>query len=155
MASALRAAAVPIVVLSNSLFAAGVKLPGISALRGVQDGGAIDPSPFLLVPAGVLEMLFGPSPSNPAFVRRLFDALFDNLCEIISRDDGAGMWKGVLEGGSSDCERTRGVALSVPQVMSCLTAFGPSSEGVGEGRLGTSEKLCIVGDLGRSARDIS
>jgi hypothetical protein len=46
----------------------------------------------------------------------------------------------------------RGVALSVPHVMSCLTAVGPNSEGVGEGKFGTKEKLFIVGDLGRSGR---
>lgn len=57
--------------------------------------------------------------------------------------------------GSSDCERIRGVALSVPHVISCLTASGPSSEGVGEGIVGTSEKLLIVGDFGRSVEEIS
>lgn len=62
------------------------------------------------------------------------------------------MWKGVLGGGrSSDWEMIRGVAFRVPQVISCLTAAGPSSEGVGEGTAGTREKLFIVGDLGRSA----
>lgn len=62
------------------------------------------------------------------------------------------MWKGVVGGGrgASDCERMRGVALSVPHVISCLTAAGPSSDGVGEGMLGMKEKLFIVGDLGRS-----
>src|SRR5882672_4991278 len=44
----------------------------------------------------------------------------------------------------------RGVAFRVPQVMSCFTAAGPSSEGVGDGIVGTREKLFIVGDLGRS-----
>lgn len=50
--------------------------------------------------------------------------------------------------GSSDCDMIRGVALSVPHVISCLTAAGPSSAAVGEGRSGTREKP--VGDLGRS-----
>lgn len=157
MASALLAAAVPMVVLSNNLFAAGVKLPGTSALREVHEGGGIGPPPILPVPTCVLETpgVFGPSPSNPAFPRRLFDALLDSLFEMTSRDDGAGRWKGVLgvRIGSPDCDRMRGVALSVPQVMSCLIAVGPSSEGVGEGRSGTNEKLLIVGDLGRSIRD--
>lgn len=40
------------------------------------------------------------------------------------------------------------MALSVPQVISCFTAAGPSSAAVGDGRLGTSGKL--VGELGRS-----
>jgi hypothetical protein len=44
----------------------------------------------------------------------------------------------------------RGVALSVPQVISSLTPAGPSSEGVGEGRSAMREKLFIVGDLERS-----
>lgn len=49
--------------------------------------------------------------------------------------------------GSSDVEIMRGVALRVPQVISCLTAAGPSSEGVGDGIVGTRENEC-VGDLG-------
>lgn len=56
----------------------------------------------------------------------------------------------VVSAGSSDCDNMRGVAFSVPQVISCLTAAGPSSEGVGEGIDGTREKLSVVGDLGRS-----
>jgi len=43
----------------------------------------------------------------------------------------------------------RGVAFRVPHVMSCFTAAGPNSEGVGEGIVGTKENLLIVGDLGR------
>ena len=81
----------------------------------------------------------------------------DNLWEIISREECAGRWNGVLGGGrddssagSSDWEIIRGVAFSVPHVISCFTADGPSSDGVGEGRLGTREKLFIVGDFGRS-----
>jgi hypothetical protein len=69
-----------------------------------------------------------------------------------SREETAGMWNGVLgvanSTGSSDCDIMRGVAFSVPQVISCFTAAGPSSAAVGEGRSGTSVKL--VGDLGRS-----
>ena len=34
----------------------------------------------------------------------------------------------------------RGVAFSVPQVMSCFIAADPNSAGVGDGSLGTSEK---------------
>ena len=69
------------------------------------------------------------------------------------------MWNGVLGGGmseeedpgrSSEDERIRGVAVSVPHVMSCFIAIGPNSDGVGEGTAGTSEKLSPVGDLGRS-----
>lgn len=50
---------------------------------------------------------------------------------------------------SSPDEMTRGVPVRVPQVISCLIAFGPSSEGVGEGRSGTSEKV-PGGERGRS-----
>ena len=75
-----------------------------------------------------------------------------------SRVDGAAIWKGVLGGGmlgegsagSSDSDSIRGVAFSVPHVMSCFIAVGPSSDGVGEGTEGTSEKLSPVGDFGRS-----
>jgi hypothetical protein len=45
IASALLDAAVPIVVRSSSLLAAGVSEPGASARRGVHDGGGM--SPFL------------------------------------------------------------------------------------------------------------
>lgn len=51
--------------------------------------------------------------------------------------------------GSSE-DMIRGVAFSVPHVMSCCTAEGPSSDGVGEGTLGTKEKLLFVGERGRS-----
>lgn len=74
---------------------------------------------------------------------------------MTSREDSAGRWNGVLGGGreeapsgSSDWEMMRGVPLRVPQVMSCLTAAGPSSDGVGDGRVGTREKLFIVGERG-------
>ena len=132
IASALLDAAVPIVVRSSSLFAAGVNDPDASARRGVQEGGAM--SPFLRVL---------PVPSMLAFARKLFEAEDESLCESISRLVGADMWKGVLgtgtdsSAGSSGCDRTRGVPASVPQVISCLTAAGPSSEGVGDGREGT------------------
>ena len=43
MDSARLAAAVPMVLRSKSRRAAGVKLPGASDRRGVQDGGAIPP----------------------------------------------------------------------------------------------------------------
>lgn len=55
---------------------------------------------------------------------------------------------------SSPDEMTRGVPISVPQVISCLTAFGPSSEGVGEGRSGTNEKV-PGGERGRSIYNIN
>ena len=45
IASALLEAAVPMVVRSSSLLAAGVSAPDASARRGVHDGGGI--SPFL------------------------------------------------------------------------------------------------------------
>lgn len=76
IASARRAAAVPNVVLSNSRFAAGVRLPGASALRGVQLGGAIEPL------AGVRDGVrpsSGVGPMRPAFARRLFAALAESL----------------------------------------------------------------------------
>ena len=65
------------------------------------------------------------------------------MCESTSRLVGADIWKGVVgtgsspSAGSSDCDRIRGVPARVPQVISCLTAAGPSSEGVGDGREGT------------------
>ncbi len=65
------------VVRSNSRFAAGVRLPAASDLRGVHDGGSI--VPFLLT--GVRE---GPPgvrlrPSSPALARRLLEASFDSF----------------------------------------------------------------------------
>lgn len=151
MASALRAAAVPMVDLSRSRFAAGVSPP--SALLGVHEGGAIDPF-VALPPTGVRDM--PDIPSRPAFARRLFDAFVESLCDSRSRGDGSAMRNGVFgvamedSIGSSDWDKTRGVPVSVPQVTSCLTACGPSSEGVGDGIEGTSEKLPVVGDFGRS-----
>jgi hypothetical protein len=93
-------------------------------------------------------------PNISAFARKLFTALFESRSESCSRAVGAAIWN-VLGGstssaGSSDSESIRGVAFSVPHVISCLTATGPSSEGVGEGIDGTREKSESVGDLGRS-----
>jgi hypothetical protein len=71
--------------------------------------------------------------------------------ESASLDDGARTWNGAtavprtpaaeaVEGSmSSAAWRMRGVLLRVPQVMSCLTAAGPSSDGVGEGMTATRE----------------
>lgn len=164
MTSARLVAAVPIVDLSSNRLAAGVSAPGASALLGVHEGGGIDPflSEFEPIPTvvGVRPPRLG-IPNRPAFARKLFAAFVESLCEMRSRDEGGAMWKGVLgveissvaaavAGSSSDCDRIRGVALSVPHVISCFTAAGPSSDGVGEGIAGTNEKLLIVGDLGRS-----
>lgn len=159
IASARREAAVPIVERSSSLLAAGVSAP--SALRGVHDGGGMEP--FLADPATILLRTLdgvrrpGIPPRSSAFARRLFDAVFESLCESCSRAEGGLIWN-VFDGGtstasagSSDCERTRGVALSVPQVISCLTAAGPNCDGVGVGIEGTREFTFPVGDLGRSA----
>jgi hypothetical protein len=132
IASALLDAAVPMAVLSSSLLPAGVNEPDASARRGVHDGGGM--SPFLRAWAG---------PSKLAFARRLFEAEDESLCDSNSRLVGAEIRKGVsgvgadASAGSSDCERMRGVPARVPQVMSCLTAAGPSSDGVGDGRAGT------------------
>jgi hypothetical protein len=159
IASALFIAAVPSVLRSSNRRAAGVRLPAASERRGVHEGGGILPFPLvpLIPPPGVLAMIPGvrpscPSPSSPALARKLFEALWESLWEMDSREETAGMWNGVLGVAnstvSSDLDMMRGVALSVPQVISCFTAAGPSSAAVGEGRSGTSEKL--VGDLGRS-----
>lgn len=90
IASALRAAAVPSVDRSKSLFAAGVKLP--SVLLGVHVGGPIE-DPFLdPEDAGVREIPgVLPPCNNPAFARRLFDAFADSLWDIDSRDEGPGI----------------------------------------------------------------
>lgn len=158
IASALFTAAVPNVLLSRSRLAAGVRLPGAFDRRGVHEGGAM--FPFLGVAPGVLETPgvrpTEPSPSKPALTRKLLEALFESLWDMASRDEMAGMLKGVLgvgrSAGSSLCEMMRGVAFSVPHVISCLTAAGPSSDGVGEGRFGTREKFFRVGELGRSGK---
>lgn len=153
IASARRAAAVPSVVLSSNRFAAGVRLPGASALRGVQPGGAME---ALGSARDGVRPSSGVEPLNiPAFARRLFAALAESLWDNASRFDGAEIWN-VFGGGtssdtSSDWDITRGVAFKVPHVISCLTAFEPIWSAVGEGTSGTSEKPPVVGDFGRSA----
>lgn len=71
--------------------------------------------------------------SSSAFARKLLEAEFESFCESRSRADGGAIWNvagGGLStasaGSISEPESTRGVALSVPHVMSCLTAAGPS-----------------------------
>ena len=96
-----------------------------------------------------------PPPSRIAFARRLFEAFAESLCEIRSRLDGPAIRNGVLGSGTSagsSEEIIRGVASRVPQVMSCLTATGPSSSGVGEGIVGTNPNPLFLGELGLSAR---
>lgn len=157
IASARLEAAVPMVVRSSSLRAAGVSVP--SALRGVHEGGGMEP--FLADPAMLLLTLEGVRnpgrpPSNSALARKLFDAELESLCESRSRADRGAIWKvagggiATSSAGSSDCDRIRGVASSVPHVISCFTAAGPSWEGVGEGSEGTNASVLVVGDLGRS-----
>lgn len=94
-------------------------------------------------------------PSRIAFARRLFEAFAESLCEILSRLDGPAMRNGVpgsgTSAGSSE-EIIRGVASRVPQVMSCLTAAGPNSSGVGEGIVGTNPNPLFLGELGLSVR---
>ena len=55
---------------------------------------------------------------------------------------------------SEDEESIRGVAPSVPHVMSCLTAAGPSSSGVGEGTAGRRPKPLFEGERGWSIKRI-
>src|ERR1700731_2145113 len=75
MASALRAAAVVIVVRSNNRLAAGVRLPGASARLGVHKGGAMLPRPCLLGVASPIASDFPATKfSNSAFALRFFDA---------------------------------------------------------------------------------
>ena len=154
--SARLAAAVPSVERSSSLFAAGVSAPAASARLGVHEGGPM--SPFFPPPGAASDARARAEPMRFALVRSDRDAAEESLCESASREVGARMWNGVFGGGrdvsagSSLCERMRGVPISVPMVMSCFTASGPSSEGVGEGKAGTYEKLLIPGDLGRSSK---
>lgn len=138
------------IVLFNSTFAAGVRFPTASALVGVHVGGPIFPrvrSEDVRETPGVLP------PSRIALARRLFEAFAESLWEILSRLDGPAMRNGVLgsgtSAGSSD-EIILGVASRVPQVISCLTATGPSSSGVGEGIAGTSPNPLSLGELGLS-----
>jgi len=84
---------------SSNLFAAGVRPPIASALRGVHEGGGIDP--FLALPPAGVRAIPG-TPSSPALVRRLFAAFVESLCDMRSRAEGATMWKGVLGGGMLD-----------------------------------------------------
>jgi hypothetical protein len=79
IASALLAAAVPMVVLSSNLFAAGVRLPGASALRGVQLGGPIEPDFEGAPRVGVRPNIGVEPPRRPAFARRFFEAVADSL----------------------------------------------------------------------------
>jgi hypothetical protein len=109
------------IVLFNNLFAAGVRFPATSALFGVHVGGPIFPrvrsSDDVREIPGVL-----PPPNRIAFARRLFEAFAESLCEIRSRFDGPSMRNGVLGSGisaGSSEEMIRGVASSVPHVMSC------------------------------------
>lgn len=152
--SARLAAAVPKAERSSSLLAAGVKFPGASAFFGVEEGGCIEPF-FELEPRGLVPGVRPRplSPIIPALSRRLLAALLDRRLEIRSREDMSRRWNGESDTDmwSSDCEIIRGVPERVPQVISWFTAREPSSAGVGEGTLGTSEKLLVVGDLGRSA----
>lgn len=153
IASALLAAAVPMVDLSSSLLAAGVNAPWAPDLRGVHEGGGM--ALFRELELADAREIPG-TLRSPALARKLFAAFVDNLCEMRSRAEGAKIWKGVFgvpgdgSAGSSDWDRIRGVAFRVPHVMSCFIAIGPNSDGVGEGTAGTSEKLSPVGDLGRS-----
>ena len=140
------------IVLFSNLFAAGVRFPTASALFGVHVGGPIFPrvrSDDVREVPGVL-----PPPNIVAFARRLLEAFAESLWEMRSRLDGPAMWNGVLGSGTSagsSREMIRGVASSVPQVMSCLTAAGPSSSAVGEGIAGTNPNPLLLGELGLSA----
>jgi len=140
------------IVLFNNLFAAGVRFPAASVLFGVHVGGPIFPrvrSTDVREIPGVLP----PPPNRIAFARRLFEAFAESLWEIRSRLDGPAMRNGVLGSGTSAGSSEhiiRGVASRVPQVMSCLTAAGPSSSGVGEGIAGTNPSPLFLGELGLS-----
>lgn len=142
------------IVLFNNLLAAGVRFPAASALFGVHVGGPMFPlvrsdgvrdAPGILPPP--------PPPNRIAFARRLFEAFAESLCEMRSRLDGPAMRNGVFGSGTSagsSEEIIRGVAFRVPQVMSCLTAAGPNSSGVGEGIAGTSPNPLFLGEAGSS-----
>ena len=140
------------IVLFNNLFAAGLRFPTASTLFGVHVGGPIFPrvrSTDVREIPGVLP----PPPNRIAFARRLFEAFAESLCEIRSRLDGPSMRNGVLGSGTSvgsSEDIIRGVASRVPQVMSCLTATGPSSSGLGEGIAGTNPSPSFLGELGLS-----
>lgn len=139
------------IVLFNSLLAAGVRFPAASALFGVHVGGPMFPlvrSDGVRETPGIL-----PPPNKIAFARRFFEAFAESLCEMRSRLDGPAMRNGVVGSGTSagsSEEMIRGVAFRVPQVMSCLTAVGPNSSGVGEGMAGTNPNPLSLGELGLS-----
>ena len=141
-----------IVVLSNNRFAAGVNDPGASDLRGVSEGGGMEVLLLALIPEDLDKS--GIPLSRFAFTRKLFAASIDSLWESRSRELGSAILKGVTgvgtSAGSSDWDKTRGVALRVPHVISCFTAAGPSSDGVGDGTEGTKEWTSSGVDLGRS-----
>lgn len=128
---------------SKRFLAAGVNEAAF--FRGVHDGGGILPP---LPPA--LALLLGVAVKMLALWRMLFLASPASRCERLSRDEGCAILNGVVEGPSPSFEMIRGVDMRVPMVMSCFTAFGPSSAGVGEGRLGTREKESEDEPLGRS-----
>jgi len=140
------------IVLSSNLFAAGVNPPVASALFGVHVGGPMDP--FVLSSIdGVREIPGIRPPIKSALALKLFEALEDSLRDMRSREDGTGRWNKALGGGTVDSagssdEMIRGVAFNVPHVISCFTAAGPSSEGVGEGMAGTSGNFFEFGDPG-------
>jgi len=78
IASALLAAAVPMVVRSSRRRAAGVRFPLASARRGVHEGGGMlpfFPSKAVLILRGVPLDGF----INSAFARKLFDAFSESL----------------------------------------------------------------------------
>lgn len=100
IASARLDAAVPMVVLSNSRLAAGVRDPGPSALRGVNEGGGIDVLPLLVGPPVERDSIGAPL-SKVAFARRLFAASLDNLWESRSRELGSAIRNGVEGVGMS------------------------------------------------------
>lgn len=158
IASARLVPATPMVVRSNKRFAAGVSAPAASAFRGVQLGGGIEPLALPRTLNGVREPRLLPPLMSAALSLMLLEALFDNLSPSVSRADGFGRWKGVLGGGISEDaisarsseEIIRGVAFSVPHVISCFTATGPSSDGVGDGIVGNREKPLFDGECGRS-----
>lgn len=142
IASARRDPATPEVVLSKRRLAAGVNAPIASTFLGVELGGGMDPrSPT----PGVRETNARtplPPLMRAAFVRRLFEALFESFMPMTSLEDGRLIRNGVLGVGmssSSDLEIIRGVALRVPQVISSLTAAGPSCSGEGDGIVGNKE----------------
>lgn len=139
------------IVLFNNLLAAGVRFPAASALLGVHVGGPMFPlvrSNDVRVPC-----VLPPLPRRMAFALRLFEAFAESLWEIRSRLEGPAIRNGVLGSGTSTGsseEMIRGVASRVPQVISCLTAAGPSSSGVGEGIAGTNPNPFSLGEPGLS-----